>query len=410
MHPNEYTPLNPKVRGNPYPYYQVLREEAPVHYVESLKAYALTRYEDVHAVLKNPAVFSSSREYLFQANPLLDPSKMSEELKRIMNAEVMVNTDPPVHTRLRGLVSRAFSARRIADMEPRIRALARRLLEALPRQGEFDLLETLSAPLPVTVIAEMLGVEPERHRDFRRWSNDVVNAGTLLLTQPGPHLELEATLRDFRLYLEGVIAERRAHPRDDLITALIHSGEEEGVLEPEDLMSFIRLLLIAGNETTTNLLGNGLIALVHSPEQLARLRERPELIPNAVEEMLRYDSPVQGLFRFAKEEVEFSGHKVPARSIVLALTGAANRDPRRFPEPERFDVARENTGHISFGYGIHFCLGAALSRLEARVVLEELVPRLKHLAFASDQPAEVEWANNVFLRGPTRLRLAVELS
>ena len=410
MQPSDYKPLDPKVRNEPYPYYQVLREQAPVHYLEQLKAYALSRYEDVQAVLKNPAVFSSSREHFTQSSTLIDLSKLGEEMKRMMDSSVLVSTDPPQHTRLRSLVSRAFSARRVADMEPRIRALTRRLLEGLPRQGEFELLEALSVPLPITVIAEMLGVESERHHDFRRWSNDVVNAGTRMLSRPGPYPEVEASLREFRLYLEGVIAERRAEPRDDLITALVRSSEEEGLLNAEELMSFVRLLLIAGNETTTNLLGNGLIALVRNPEQLARLREKPELVPNAVEEMLRYDSPAQGLFRFALQDMEFSGQKVPARSMVLVLLGSANRDPRRFTEPERFDVGREQTGHISFGYGIHFCLGAALSRLEMRVALEELIPRLKHLAFASDQPDEVEWVDNAFLRGPRRLRLAVELT
>jgi cytochrome P450 len=409
MQPGDYKPLDPKVRSNPYPYYQALREQAPVHYVEQLKAYALSRYEDVQAVLKNPAVFSSSREHFTQSNALLDLSKMGEEMKRMMRSSMLVNVDPPQHARMRSLVTRAFSARRVADMEPHIRELTRRLLEGLPRQGEFELLEALSVPLPVTVIAEMLGVEPERLQDFRRWSNDMVNAGTLLLSRPGPHPELEASLREFREYLEGVISRRRVEPRDDLITALLRSGEQEGLLDAEQVMSFVRLLLIAGNETTTNLLGNGMIALVRNPEQLARLRERPELVPNAVEEMLRYDSPAQGLFRFSLRESEFSGHEVPARSMVLVLLGAANRDERRFTEPERFDVEREQVGHIAFGYGIHFCLGAALSRLEMRVVLEELLPRLKHLAFASDQPPEVEWTDNVFLRGPRRLRLAVEL-
>jgi len=407
MQPHDYTPLNPAIRGNPYPYYAVLREQAPVHFVEPLKAFAISRHEDVQAVLKDPAVFSSKTENL--QGLIFDKKNMGEEFTRMLRTPALVGVDPPLHTRMRTLVSRAFTMRRVAEMEPRIRALTRRLLEALPQRGEFELLQALAVPLPITVIAEMLGVEGERHQDFRRWSNDVVNASTVALSRSGAHPELEASLREFRLYLEGVIAERRTRPKEDLITALLQSSEQ-GLLDAEEVITFVRLLLIAGNETTTNLLGNGLIALLRHPEQLEKLRARPELIPNAVEEMLRYDSPVQGLFRFVTQDVELSGKRIPARSVVMPLLGSANRDPRRYEEPERFDVTRDHAQSISFGHGIHFCLGAPLSRLEARVVFEELLPRLRHLSFASDQTGEIDWAENIFLRGPRRLRLAVELA
>ena len=407
MQPHDYTPLNPSVRGNPYPYYAVLREQAPVHFVEQLKAFAISRHEDVQAVLKDPTVFSSKTENL--QGLLFNPTSIGEEFARMIRTPALVGMDPPLHTRMRTLVSRAFTMRRVAEMEPRVRALTRRLLQALPQRGEFELLETLAVPLPVTVIAELLGVEAERHQDFRRWSNDVVNAGTEMLSRPGPNPKLEASLREFRVYLEGVIAERRTRPREDLITALLQSSDQ-GLLDVEEVITFVRLLLIAGNETTTNLLANGLIALVRHPEQLEKLKARPELIPNAVEEMLRYDSPVQGVFRFVTQDVELSGKRIPARSMVMPLMGSANRDPRRFEAPERFDVTRAQAQSISFGHGIHFCMGAPLSRMEARVVFEELLPRLRHLSFASDQPQEVDWAENIVLRGPKRLRLAVELA
>jgi cytochrome P450 len=392
------------VKDNPYPYYAALRETAAVCSFPALGgALAVSRYDDVLFVLKNPALFSSAKKKELMAQMSLSSGG---ELARMRSAQMLTASDPPAHTRLRSLVSRAFTPHRIAAMEPRIRAITRELLDAVLPKGEMELIEDLAAPLPIRVIAEMLGVEPERQHDFKRWSDLFVSAFTRAQAG-GDMTEVETGLRELRLYLEGVIAERRQEPRDDLISALLHSGEQEGVLSPDDVVHFANLLLVAGNETTTNLIGNGVRALLDNPGERQKLLETPKLIPNAIEEMLRYDPPVQAMFRSAVEDVIVGGELIPAGAPVVAFLGAANRDPRRYPDPDRFDVTRDAAGHVAFGHGIHFCLGAPLARLEAKVALEELLARMPGLSYPSGQPEPITWVDAIMFRGPKSLRLRV---
>ncbi|HEX5753495.1 MAG TPA: cytochrome P450 [Archangium sp.] len=400
--------FSPEVTLDPYPFYASLREAGPVQFVPSLMrgCYVLTHHEDIATVLKNPALFSSK----LMGPGAMMPKELGEDvLRHFMSENNLLTSAPPLHTRLRNLVSRAFTMRRVAELEPRIRELSGEMLDAMLAREEFELIRELAAPLPVVVIAEMLGVEPERRLDFKRWSDDV------LLTispqrAPGELTRLRDSLLEFHAYLEAVVEQRRREPRNDLISALIEASEAEGgFLSTLDIMAFTRLLLVAGNETTTNLIGNGMVALLRHPSEWERLAADGSLIPNAVEEMLRYDSPAQSLVRVVTEDTELAGQAIPKGSRVLLLLAAANRDPRRFPEPDRFDVTREAAqGHISFGHGIHFCLGAPLARLEAKVVFEELFRRVRRVSFAPGQEGTIPWNQAFLIRGPKSLRLKAE--
>lgn len=402
----DYDPLAHRVRANPYPYYARLREEAPAFWVPSLEAYAISRHRDVVGILKNPGLFSSERAQRHSAL-LTALQHRSEMLARAATEIMLVGMDPPQHGRCRGLLKRAFTSSRIAALEPRIRAIARQHLDAMLVWGECDFMANLASPLPVTVIAEMLGIEPARRDDFRRWSNSAVASSTRLLEGADP-APFEAAYRELHDYLGGIIDERRREPRDDLISVLVEKGEQAQVLTPDEVIAFARLLLIAGNETTTNLLGNAMVALLGHPEQMELLREQPSLIPGAVEEALRYDSPVQGLSRAPVREVDIAGVTIPPGTLLLPLLASANRDPRAVDDSERFDVTRAPApGHIAFGYGIHFCLGAPLARLEARIALEELLGATRHIAYAPGQQAHIHWGDSFLLRGPRALRLRV---
>jgi len=408
MHPLAPT-LIAEVTRNPYPFYASLREAGPVQFVESLMrgCYVLTRHEDITSVFKNPLLFSSR----LSAPGVMMPREFGEEvLRHFQSDNNLLTSAPPLHTRLRTLVSRAFTPRRVAELEPRIRELSGGLLDTLLAREEFDLIPELAAPLPVIVIAEMLGVEPERRLDFKRWSDDVLLAITLPGTGAGAELvRLRESLLEFHTYLETIVDQRRREPCHDLISALIEASEAEGgFLSTLDIMAFTRLLLVAGNETTTNLIGNGMVALLRHPSEWERLAADPSLIPKAVEEILRYDSPAQAVIRVATEDTEIAGQAIPKGARVMLLLGASNRDPRRFPEPDRFDVTRETQGHVSFGHGVHFCLGAPLARLEAKVVFEELFRRVRRVSFAPDQEETIPWKQAFLVRGPKSLRLKAE--
>jgi cytochrome P450 len=421
-----FDPFSEAVRANPYPRYAELRRLAPVYRAESADSYVVSRYEDVLFVIRHPELFSSSAMLSLMASGLgatrapgglgfsgADAARLGELVKQLpvslpelLAARSLIAADPPVHGPMRSLVNRGFTPRRIAALEPRIRAVARAALAAVDTKGELDLMADLAIPLPVTVIAELLGVEPERRADFKRWSDCLVAGTTGAATGLRPELLFEV-FRELNEYLTGVMAARRAEPRDDLITTLTRAEDGETALTPVEVMTFTMLLLIAGNETTTHLLGNAILALLANPAELARVRREPQLIPALVEEALRFDSPVQLLFRRATQEVELAGTKIPAGASVLPLLGSANRDDAQFPDADRFDVTRSEKGHVAFGVGIHFCLGASLARLEARVALEELLGR-----FASLERLErkVAYVDSFVLRGPKRLPLRFEVA
>lgn len=385
-----YDPFSPAVRENPYPYYEELRRYAPVYQVEGAGLWVVSRFDDVVFVVKHPELFSSApmnfqaaREGLFSAG-----------------AATIIGADPPVHTRLRTLVNRGFTPRRIADLEPRIRAIGAELVAGLRGRQEVDLTADLSIPLPVIVIAELLGVEAERRTDFKRWSDSIVTVISGSPTEEESAL-LRPHMKAFRDYFEEVVAQRRECPKDDLISALVRAQESEQALTPEEVIAFAALLLVAGNETTTNLIGNAVLALLNHPNELAKVRANRQLVPSLVEETLRYDGPVQGLFRMTTREVELAGTTIPTGAVVMPLFASADRDEREFPDPDRFDITRNADGHVAFGFGIHFCLGAALARLEARIALEALLFDLPPFVRAGNGP--VERINSIFLRGPKAL-------
>lgn len=385
-----FDPFGPEVRKDPYQYYARLRAEQPVFKLEPFGFWLVTRYEDVQFVLKSHQLFSSEG--------------MAGAGGREGQIRSIITMDPPDHAQLRSLVSRAFTPKMIAGLEPRIREITRGLLSGLGRTPDFDVIGGLALPLPVRVIAEMLGVEPQRQDDFKRWSDIMVGQ----MFRPAAHPEQiayeEAEMSAFETYIRWAIEERRRNPADDLITALVQAEDEHQHLTPDEVFAFTGLLLVAGNETTTNLLGNMVLALLRHPGELHRLREAPSRIPQAVEETLRYDSPVQMLFRTARENVELSGTVIPKGAIVLPVMGSANRDEARYPHAESFDVTRDANGHLAFGHGVHFCIGAPLARLEARVAMEELLP---HLADAMLADGELEYIDAFFLRGLKRLPIRI---
>jgi cytochrome P450 len=414
-----YDPFSEAHRNDPYPAYAELRRHSPVTKIEKTGFYAVARHADVLYVLRHPELFSSTAMLSVMANGIegrmdggtLPPAEMARvaevlksmpiQINEMVAARSLIAVDPPVHGPMRSLVNRGFTPRHIATLEGRIRSIARASLDALEGERDADLVSRFFVPLPVTVISELLGVEPDRADDFKRWSNCAVAAATGGATEIGPADVLEA-ISEQSAYVLHMIEERRRRPQDDLISTLIRAQDGETALNPAEVLMFTLLLLVAGNETTTNLLGNTLLALMAHPDELARVQREPDRIPALVEESLRYDAPIQCLFRRAMRDVELSGVAIPAGSTVLPLIGSANRDESVFPDADRFDVSRNAQGHLAFGLGLHFCLGASLARLEARIALEELLPRFAR--FEQLEP-HVDYVDSYLLRGPKRLPL-----
>jgi len=385
-------PLLVQFRQNPYPLYQYLLATAPVQWNDILQAWTLARYADVVNSLTD-ARFSADR------------TKFEGSAASYQVAKSMLVSDPPDHTRLRALVQKAFTPRIIESLRPRIVAVVGELLDRMAEKGSgssVDLIEDLAYPLPVVVIAELLGVPAEDRVKFQEWS--AVMAASLDPLVAAELMERVPVARDgLHAYLRGIIAERRREPRADLISALVAAEERGDVLSEPELVVMCTLLLIAGHETTVNLIGNGMLALLRNPEQLAVLRADPGLVPTAVEELLRYDSPVQMTGRIALEPVEIGGHTVDTGQWVLPLLGAANHDTAQFADPERLDVTRNPNAHVAFGRGIHFCLGAPLARLEGQIAIGALVRRFPNLELAG----EPKRRNQITLRGLETLPVTV---
>lgn len=392
--PSPINLFSPEFRQDPYPAYAEARARGPVVQVDPIGAWLVTGYDSVVEVLKNPSLYSS--EAMRGAMRQIDAGDSEDDGP----APMVITTDPPKHDRLRNLVNRGFTPSRIALLEPRIREIASQVFAAADAQGEFDLIADVAVPFPVRVIAELLGVDPDRFEDFKRWSRAAIQ---LFGRVPSPEVlaAANASIDELADYIEAEVERRQTAPRQDLIGVLIDKQAEDA-LTPDELVSFVILMLVAGNETTTNLIGNTVLALLDHPDQLAAVQAQPALIPNLVEEALRYTSPVQLLFRQTLGEVSLGGVTLPEGAIVLPCYAAANRDPARFPDPDRFDVKRDAQGHLAFGLGIHFCLGAGLARLEARVAFEELIPRLEKL---QRRDSGVSWGESPFLRGPADLAL-----
>jgi len=395
-------PLLAAVRDNPYPLYQRLLAQAPVQWNEVLHAWTLARYADVVGTLTDSR-FSAERpiaETRAAAGPdaAASPANLDPDSSPRL-ARSMLVSDPPDHTRLRALVQKAFTPRMIEQLRPRIIAIVGELLDRMSQKSGIDsevvdLIGDLAYPLPVVVIAELLGVPAEDRVKFHEWSAVVAASLDPLVSESVATRVVEARAA-LHAYLREIIALRRREPRADLISALVAVEEQGDVLSEPELVVMCTLLLIAGHETTVNLIGNGMLALLRHPQELARLRADPSLITSAVEELLRFDSPVQLTARIATERLEIGGRAIEAGQWVLPLLGAANHDPAQFADPETLDLSRTPNNHVAFGRGIHFCLGAPLARLEGQIAIAALVRRFPNLALAGDPIRR----NQITLRG-----------
>ncbi len=388
--------LAPEVLANPYPVFAQLRRDAPVCQVEPGGMWAVTRYADVMSVLKNPQLFSSEGLARSMEPPWLGYNPL---------ARSMLVMDPPRHGRSRALISRAFTPTTIARLEPFLRATAERLVDELVARREVDFLQALALPLPAAAIGHLMGLDASLYARFKHWTDHLAAISAISATDLEQQQQVHHTVKEMEGYLKEVIEHRRRHPGDDLVSALLEARLEGEALSEAELVGFLFLLLAAGLETTVNLLGNAALLLADRPELLERLRAEPGLLPSFIEEVLRYESPAQSSFRLTTAEVELGGVKLPPYSVLILLFGAACRDEQYVPDAESFVLGRKDPANLPFGHGIHFCLGAPLARLEARVALEALLPRIRSLSRTPEAP---RWHPSLQIRGLMGLRVRVE--
>lgn len=394
-----YELLTPEIRRNPHPVLAVMREEAPVHQTHhsEMGAYPflLTRYDDCVLLLKDDVRFTKD----FMKLAALLPEENDYNSEAMMINRHMLTVDPPDHTRLRGLVHKAFTPKMIREFEGRIQQIADDLLDRALEKHSMDLIAEYAVPLPITVIAELLGVPTEDQARFREWSQTIIIEGT----RSGDMEKVGLAAMEFMMYFHDLFDKRREDPREDLISGLLQVEEDGDKLDAQELIGMVFLLLAAGHETTVNLIGNGTLALLRHPDQMRMLRDDPSLIKTAIEEMLRYDGPIGiSTLRWALQDIEWHGVTIPAGSMVCASLLAANRDPKEFVDPDRFDITRSVNKHIAFGSGIHYCLGAPLARMEGAVAINTLLRRLPDLALDCD-PNAIDWNETLLLHGVTAL-------
>ena len=386
---------SPQFKANPYPFYARLRSELPVCRVAlpgKLDAWLITRYDDVFAALKDERLAKDRLNALTPEQKEKQPwvPKFFQPLARNM-----LDVDAPDHTRLRSLVHKAFTPRFVEAMRDRVASLTGELLTAAERKGKMDLIREYALPLPTTIIAEMLGVPPNERHAFHRWSSAIVS----LNFSKWSMLRAIPNVWSFLAYIRKLVRLRRADPRNDLLSALIGAEEAGQQLNEDELLAMVFLLLIAGHETTVNLIGNGALALLRHPEQMKMLRNNPALIKSAVEELLRYDSPLEtATERYAREDMVIAGQTIPRGALVFAVLASANRDDRQFDRPDVLDIARQDNRHLSFGQGVHYCLGAPLARLEGQVAIGALLERLPGLRLGV-APEWLRWRPGMILRG-----------
>jgi cytochrome P450 len=383
-----FNPMDPEFIADPYPTYRRLRTEDPVHH-SPLGFWVLTRYEDVVASLRDPR---------FAKEPMIAAVAARLGIAPTGIGISMLDRDPPDHTRLRGLASKAFTPRVVEALRPRIQEIVDGLLDGVADAHSMDLIEQFAYPIPVNVICEMLGVPVADHERFKGWSLDLARGLDSIMLGPDSEVAKRSwqAREGLSSYFRGLIAERRTSPRADLLSALIAAEEAGDTLSEPELLAMCILLLVAGHETTVNLIGNGMLALLRHPDQLRLLREQPDLIVTAVEELLRFDGPVQRTARTPTEDVTLGGRMIPKGEIVMPFIGAADRDPAQFRDPERLDITRTENRHIAFGLGIHFCLGAPLARIEGQIAISTLLKRFPKLALAVEKP---EHRHSLTLRG-----------
>ena len=385
--------LGPQMFSNPYPIYEAMRPLGPVFWDDTFHAWLVTGYNEASALFRDPR-FSSAR---YPSEEQLEAWGIQHLMPLFGIArKMMLLQDPPDHTRLRGLVSKAFTPRAIDNMRAQIQSLVDEMLAPGLQRGEIDVIKELAVPLPTVVIATMLGVPREDRDQLKKWSTDFALFIGKFDLSIEEYAQLQESMLEFSDYFRARLAEVRMQPREDLLSALSHAEEQGDKLTEDEVLANCILLLAAGHETTTNLIGNGTLALLRNPGQKEKLQADPTLIGSAVEELLRYDSPVQFTSRVPLEPVELSGKRIGAGQEVLIAIGAANRDPARFPNPDRLDIARADNRHLSFIVGPHFCLGAPLARLEGQVALGNLFSRAPNLRLATK---ELSWQENHILHG-----------
>ena len=388
---------------NPYPLYHQMRAEAPVYWSDAWGCWMLTRYEDITWTLQDYQTFTS----LGRLTATMDlPEPMWEKVAPLVRhySQGLINVDPPDHTRMRKLVHMAFTPRTIRKMQSYIEDIVERLIDEQVERGEMDVIWDFSYPLPVTVIAEMMGIPVEDHPNFKKWSGEIV--AFMATPKPVPEILLKSqdALLSMQQYFRDIYAKRRGQPEDDLISALVQAELEGEKLSEEEMVSSCVTILIGGHETTTYLIANGMYALLQHPDQFRRLLEDPELAEAATEEFLRYEGPFQRNRRIATRDVRIGEKLIKKDQLIMQFLGAANRDPAQFSDPDALDIARSPNKHLAFGYGPHFCLGAPLARLEAPVAFRALLRRLKDIRLAADN---LEWNTTVF-RGLQTLPIRFE--
>jgi len=399
----EFNPFLPGVVADPYPMYRELLKHNPISWQPLMEGWVFTRYKDVDHILTHPKMSADRATARNQFSEMIQ--KQQQSFGPFSRAPTMLTSDPPQHTRLRKLVSKAFTPRAVDNLKPRIQEIVDELLDEAEKQGnQMDLVTALGYPLPVIVIAEMLGV-PSADRDkFKHWSNEVVATLGGPFTPPDVLERARLAIEALADYLIPIIHDRRANPREDLISRLVAAEEQGQVLSEDEIFTTSILLLIAGNETTTHLIGNGTFALLRNPEQVALLRNDSALMPSAVEELLRFIGPVQATARVVKEDMEIGGQAVKEGQIAMTLLGAANHDPEKWgPTADKLDVTRNPMDHVGLGDGIHFCLGAPLARAEAQIALGSLIRRFPKLRLDTETP---EWGGSFIIRGVKSLPLS----
>ncbi|HEY7122625.1 MAG TPA: cytochrome P450 [Ktedonobacterales bacterium] len=392
-----YHLLDPEVLANPYPLYHRLRNEDPVHWDPFLHAWVVTRYDDVVTVFQR---FSADRTPTPEQLTALGLSALVP-LAQVMVRQ-MLFLDPPDHGRVRGLASRAFTPRRVEVLRSHIQDITNSLLDSAQATGHMDVIADLAIPLPAIVTAEMLGVPTTDWKQLTAWSADFAQVLGNFQHSPEHVQRIVRSLEGMTAYFQEAVRSQKEHPRDGLISALLEAQIDGDRLSEEEVVANVIVTMVGGQETTTNLIGNGLLSLLRNPDQFERLKQDAALIPLAVEELLRYESPSQHTARLAPDDVTLGGKSIRKRQAVIAVMGAANRDPERFPDPDRLDLGRQNNRHVAFAWGGHFCFGAPLARIEGQIAFETLLRRLPNLRL---EPGPIRWRENLGLRGLTALHV-----
>jgi cytochrome P450 len=386
-----YHLLDPEVLANPYPLYHQLRSSAPVHWDPDLHAWVVTRYADVVYVFQHfLAARTPSPEHL----AAMDMASLSP-IAQVMVRQ-MLFLDPPDHTRVRTLAARAFTPRRVEVLRGHIQEITDRLLDEVEEKGRMDVIGELGAPLPAIVTTEMLGVPSRDWEKLKNWSTDFAEMLGNFQHNPGRAGRVLQSLEEMTAYFREAVRRQAEEPTEGLVNALANAEVNGDRFSEEEVVANLIVTMVGGLETTTNLIGNGLLSLLRNPAELERLRGDPELIPSAVEEMLRYESPSQHTARLAPQDLELGGQRIRQRQAVIAVMGAANRDPARFPEPDRLDLGREDNRHLAFGWAGHFCFGAPLARIEGQIAFRSLLRRFPELRL---EPEPLAWRQNLGLRG-----------